>query len=247
MNGLPENTQLTLLKPVPSEPPDPTVDLLAILQEALARGRALRENGAPFWASDLEQIQAILEDLPLDFYPGHVFAALPELQPESLLYGLVSSCPELELPDYRRVRVIWRVKAQTRLERTVLGNCRLIPKKDRQLAQQYAQPGELLPWWEVQLALDVWCLSTESERTQILHHEALHCGLKPSGDPCLRPHDIEEFGASMLRFGPLDESRVRALAMGLRHRAGKAAVNAWVPGVADTELLPLWHQGGGDS
>ena len=198
-----------------------------------------------FSQSDLDELGELLGRLPGKFWAAHTFAELAGMDIEGMLYQLVSDCGELELPDYRRVRIIWKVRAGKAMDRVIPGKCQMIPKKERELAQRAARPGEILPWWEISLGLDAWCLMNEHERWAVLHHEASHCGLKSSGDPRLKAHDIEEFGSTMLRYGAIDPSRVRALAMGVR--GARADVMGWFPNGMDDDLMARWHALKGDN
>ena len=52
------------------------------------------------------------------------------------------------------------------------------------------------------LPADEWGKADDRRRAAIVDHELCHCGIDPeTGEPCLRPHDYEEFGEIQARHG----------------------------------------------
>jgi hypothetical protein len=122
----------------------------------------------------------------------------------AMVERLVDACDELDIPeDYAdRVDVVWRVKAGASMGAVSCGTCKPVGKRERQTWRGVGPA----PWWRLTLALDVWILMTEAERWRLVHHELMHAACKRNDNeritgPAGRAHDIEEFTATLARYG----------------------------------------------
>lgn len=103
--------------------------------------------------------------------------------------------------------------------RTTLGVCICQPSTQGELRPLFVQLLEdalgFYPDFLIILNGEWWADATEQQRSILIFHEALHAGHAtdkygaPRYDretgrpvPCIRPHDIEEFGAVVRRYGP---------------------------------------------
>ncbi len=105
-------------------------------------------------------------------------------------------------PEYNHLRgtvwqVRWRTRGWTRQGQAVLGSCSPVPRADRE-AWTGAGPA---PQFRLQLSLPHWLVLSESERLRLIHHELGHARRRADGSPGTCPHDIEEFAATLARFG----------------------------------------------
>lgn len=138
---------------------------------------------------------------------------------------LVEECTEIDIDDEHvdRVEVVWKVKAGSSMGGVTLGTCKPVGKRERE-AWRGTGP---CPFWRVTLALDVWVLMTPSERWRLLHHELMHAAYKDSGDPSGRKHDIEEFAATVARYGLVGEEQATFVAQAMARPAIVEEMREW--------------------
>ena len=65
------------------------------------------------------------------------------------------------------------------------------------------EPLEAAKFFVIEVAKPIWeSLKDQPKvREALLHHELMHCELNESGNPVLRPHDVEEFNQTVRRYG----------------------------------------------
>lgn len=64
-------------------------------------------------------------------------------------------------------------------------------------AQQQLYTGYVFEIW---LDEHLW-QTCPDKRLPLLHHELMHCGVDESGNPAMREHDLQEFGAVVAQWG----------------------------------------------
>lgn len=170
----------------------------------------LKRGGLPPWCRN-EWVQELLAETE----HAHTL-----MNPAQGIVELVQRCEELSHLDvlYKRpIRVVWWTGKRTKDARTLLGTAKPTSPKDRAL---WSGPGRA-PWWTVSLSLSFWLFAENDEdRLRLLHHELLHCDLvvdEETGDilrPCSRGHDVEEFAATVARFGSTADA-IHQIALGL--------------------------------
>ena len=215
-----------------------------LLQDLLDRF-AGRTTGAPLNAHSIDTAAKMLGESPL---PAHIigdYFELPALDLPNIGERTIGECPELAAIDPRRVTYTWKLKHGTKSGAYTLGTCAVRSKKLRQLEAQ-RDPLAVVPWWEVTIALDIWLTLTDEERARLVHHELMHCCglLNEDGkydEPKTRMHDIEEFAATLARFGAAPgESQIRVLKVAGSNPDIVARVQRWTPGPDDAPLFGLW-------
>lgn len=155
-----------------------------------------------------------------------------------------AQCPELRGSHGKPVRFVWRAEQKEKDGKIILASCKVFPKRERQLWDEVERGGPC-PWWEIEIGLAGWILATEHERLHVLHHELMHCDVKVSDvgeeKPAIRAHDIQEFTATVGRFGPLttaDSSFAENLTRHPRHQEHRAREgHRWQVDVAGQGLL----------
>lgn len=194
----------------------PPEHMLSQIRTALDEAPGIRdEMGEPTSAGALKSIRAIL-DGAWAFLPGGPLSEIAELDVSVMVDKLVTECPEIDIPDeyVDRVEIVWRAKASQSMGHVSAGTCKPIGKRER---LTYAGDAKA-PWWRVTLALDVWCLLTERERWQLVHHELMHATTKGDGTsmrPAGRGHDFEDFAANLARYGISDYGRAATIAQAM--------------------------------
>lgn len=75
-----------------------------------------------------------------------------------------------------------------------------IPQIDRPTV---AEPAEAEKFFLIEIAKPIWesLENKPREREALLHHELMHCELDERGNPTIRHHDVEEFNATVRRYG----------------------------------------------
>lgn len=111
-------------------------------------------------------------------------------------------------PEYKYLhgavwQIRWRTRTWTRQGQATLGSCSPVPRADRE-AWTGAGPA---PQFRLQLSLPYWLVMDETERLRLVHHELGHACWKEDGSPGTCPHDIEEFAATLARFGISEDER----------------------------------------
>lgn len=227
----------------PTQPPPADPGMIQSIREALSEAEQWRrdaESDEPIvTARNMESVRDLMA-LPAKFYPVDAFAEVEDLNVMPIVEGLYDACPEL-VGSADRVRVTWRVKHGSRNGDVTMGTCGLVSGKIRDLDRAAGRP---VHDWEVTLALDVWILLTPPERERLVHHELMHCAIKPGGEnsdpkPSIRNHEIEEFGATAARYG-LVAHQIRPVALAAAHPETAQAIRTWVPGPDDAPLLGSW-------
>ena len=159
-------------------------------------------------------IVEILEDLRDHLDASRIQALMPDeyaLDLAAYRASVEPQCPELRSWTHSKdgarsypIRFVWRLPVKLAKGKVTLGTCKVFPKREAALWDIEAGPA---PWWEVEISLPAWLLATESERLHLLHHELMHCDIrtddKGAKKPATRGHDIQEFSATVGRFGPL--------------------------------------------
>ncbi len=120
-----------------------------------------------------------------------------------LVHEAVSRYPEHSHLRGAVWQIRWRTRSWMRQGQAVLGSCSAVPRADRE-AWTGAGPA---PEFRLQLSLPYWLLLSEVGRARLIHHELSHAVWKEDGGPGVRPHDIEEFAATLARFGVEEEER----------------------------------------
>ena len=123
----------------------------------------------------------------------------------------------LEKIDPDRIRWVWKTTHPKKNGRAILGSCKALGKKDRNLQKRGT------PYlWEITFSLDYWLVAGEQERRRLVHHEMAHCKPEVEEDGSITPkvngHDIEEMLPTMIHFGPLDESQSAVIRAGNLHK-----------------------------
>ena len=210
-------------------------ELLTAVRDTLDKIERRRRDEPVGLSDECMEFARDVMDLPEKYYAHHVLAFVPELDVEVIIRELYATCPELvgSAGDHR---VRWRVKHGSRSGKAVLGTCAVVSAKDRTLAKQ---EGLTVYQWEVTLALDAWMVMTPNERQRLVHHELMHCALSEEGEPKTRGHDVEDFGATLGRFGAA-EWQVRPVALAMQHPETRQAVRTWEAGPDDAPLLGRW-------
>jgi len=103
-----------------------------------------------------------------------------------------------------RIEVVFRLSKWTRQGRVVLGSAGPVGAKQRDLDPEG-------PLWTVTLSLPYWLLADEHERRRLVHHELMHLKFS-EGKPKGRGHDLEEFVATVARFGLMGREDVALVA-----------------------------------
>lgn len=195
--------------------PDDNAITLACVRTVLDAAPDVRKEGPPTSAASREVVAKMLEDVSLDYLPGAALAEIEECDVPAMVAHLLAECDEIEIPaGYEdRVDVVWRKTAGKSAGAVVLGTCKPVAKRERQTWQG---PGRA-PWWRVTLALDVWCLLTRDERWRLVHHELMHASVKEDADgaitgPAAKCHDVEDFAATLARYGLGGEMQARFVA-----------------------------------
>jgi len=198
--------------------PDDNAITLACVRTVLDAAPDVRKEGPPTSAASREVVAKMLEDVSRDYLPGAALAEIEECDVPAMAAHLLAECDEIEIPaGYEdRVDVVWRKTAGKSAGAVVLGTCKPVAKRERQTWQG---PGRA-PWWRVTLALDVWCLLTRDERWALVFHELMHASVKDDADgmitgPAARAHDIEEFAATIARYGIMNEMPARVVAQAM--------------------------------
>lgn len=198
---------------LPSSIPDTSV-ITGCVRVALDNAEADRGDAPPTSAAAREKIGKLL-DFSEAYLPGHVLTEIPECDVYAMIDLLLTDCTEIDIPpEYAdRVEVVWRKSAGKSAGAVVLGTCKPIGKRER---QTYRGEGPS-PWWRLTLALDVWILLTTEERWRLVHHELMHATVKEDAEgaivgPSGRPHDIEDFAATVARYGLGSELQARFVA-----------------------------------
>lgn len=207
----------------PSSIPDNADVILACVRAALDGAEDTRKDGPPTSAGALK-IVAHLLDFPQDYLPGAVLSEIAECDVGAMVDQLLAECPEIDIPEryHDRIEYVWRKSAGKSQGSLVLGTCKPVPKRERQtwLGQGKA------PWWRITLALDVWCLLTREERWRLLHHETMHATVKENADgeitgPSGRAHDVEEWAATVGRYGLGAEQQAHFIGQALARDVGE--------------------------
>ena len=133
----------------------------------------------------------------------------------------------VKLPEHRhlsdgeaRVEWLFRTHAEVKAGRTILGtafmptvNGRLAPVFDWLIERLFGEP----PAFLIVLDFQFWADATPREREILVYHEMLHCtqALDPYGAPkfdrdglpvwAIQGHDVEEFAATVRRYGAYSE------------------------------------------
>jgi hypothetical protein len=186
------------------------VDALALtVREALVRGAELREDPETIATSAhaRSEVREIIDADGASYIPGSRLADV--IAVDAMIDRLIADCTEIDIESAHaaQVDVVWRVKAAGSMGMVVLGTCKPVGKRER---QTWRGEGPA-PLWRLTLALDVWCLLTEQERWRLVHHELMHATYKGSGKatPGGRAHDIEEFAATVARYGLMTETQAQ--------------------------------------
>lgn len=180
----------------------PPEHMLSQIRTALDEAPAIRdEHGDPCAADALKDIRKIL-DGAWAFLPGKLLSEIAELDVPAMVDKLVTECAEIDIPDeyVDRIEIVWKSKAAQKMGKVTCGTLGPVGKRER---LTYAGDAKA-PWWRMTLALDVWCLMTEQERWRLVHHELMHATTKGDGTamrPAGRGHDVEDFAASLARYG----------------------------------------------
>lgn len=192
-------------------------DREAIKAAAYAGERARREGLSPESAAAWEKAAVCLKRVPR-WIPSEDLEFVADCRkPRPLLERLIDDLPELEHLRFYTSRIrlsFWTTKRATK-GRVLWGQASKTPTKERELL------GPDGPWWDLDLSLIAWCLLDGPGQVRLLHHEALHLGVEvdAEGDvkPSVRPHDIEEFAATLGRFGPQGQLQQAAISNAARH------------------------------
>ena len=87
----------------------------------------------------------------------------------------------------------------------IWGTARLVSGVNAFLAGQDTEEGESGSFFAIVISEPIWEHLTEESRRALVDHELSHCWVEEGtdGSPCLRllRHDLEEFGAVVLRHG----------------------------------------------
>jgi hypothetical protein len=152
-------------------------------------------------AAGLDAIAGLLEDLP-PYLRAPDYAELLDLDVQPIVDMLIEQCEEHADLAGHPIRLTWRVKHPSKSGKIVRGSCKVVSARERLTWLGDGPP----PWWEITLSLDVWLLLTQAERIRLVHHEMMHAMVDVDADghekPAMRPHDVEEFVATVGRFGP---------------------------------------------
>lgn len=146
----------------------------------------------------------------------------PMLDVEGDLAALLR-LPEFDLAKGATFQVVYRVKAQKRTGQTILASIRPIPASEREMWPRHPAPMYRLQiWWPWWAAMAGWTGPRGfcEARYHLLHHELGHCLVVEKDDvllPRARGHELEEFGASMERYGARNRSTAVLLARGYHH------------------------------
>lgn len=207
----------------PSSIPNNADVILTCVRAALDGAEDTRKGGPPTSAGARE-IMGKLLDFPQDYLPGAVLSEIAECDVAAMVDQLLVECPEIEIPEHYHDRVdfVWRKAAGKSQGAVVLGSLKPVGKRERQTWQGQGRA----PWWRITLSLDVWCLLTREERWRLLHHELMHATVKEDANgeitgPSGRAHDVEEWAATVGRYGLAAEQQARFVGQALARDVGE--------------------------
>lgn len=165
------------------------------LRELFDRAETIRENQG-IAAEALRHLARLTRDLGRDYWRGEDIADADEVFDVAEIIRRLAKLPEHRHLAGFPVDVVWRRCAGRSCGRIVAGKGGAVGKRERELGAG---------WFRITLALDVWLLLTEQERERLVHHELGHCavGVDARGHPKpeTRAHDIEDFAATLARYG----------------------------------------------
>lgn len=131
--------------------------------------------------------------------------------------------PELSHLAEALFQVVWHTKPRKRASKVALGSIKALSSTDRGVWATLPAPHfKLQLWWAWWAAMGTWIgpRGYPEHRSRLLHHELCHAQMhERKGELVgrIRGHDIEEFGATLERFGALDVDTGRLLRTGAAH------------------------------
>lgn len=118
--------------------------------------------------------------------------------------------------DPTRFAIEWRVSPWKSKGMLVFGQCKPMPKRERAL---WSGAGK--PFWRMTLSLPAWMMMDDGERERLVHHELGHAELEVSETgketPKGRGHEMEEFAATVGRYGVMGEAQACVVAHAAAH------------------------------
>lgn len=150
-------------------------------------------------------------------------------KPPSLLAVQADIAGLVRLPELIHLapaafQVVFHVKAKKRAAKVTLGSLKALSASERGLwAEQPAPHFRLSLWWCWWAAMGTWVSPVRGhaeQRYRLVHHELMHGLMKERKGELvgkIRGHDIEEFGATLERFGALDMTTAHLLRTGAAH------------------------------
>lgn len=97
-----------------------------------------------------------------------------------------------------RIEYVWRSPAALRGGKVTLGKARKITGLNALLAGHGQTAVE---FFVIELAAEEWEMLTAHQRAALVDHELNHCFVDAEGKLSLVPHDVEEFGVIVRRYG----------------------------------------------
>jgi len=127
-----------------------------------------------------------------------------------------------------RILVDWHAGLTRKNRDLVFGRASVVSPK----ARGAWRGGGVRPWWRVELSLPYWlAAASDAARWRLVHHELMHLAVLVTDDdegaldkPGLRNHDVEEFVATVRRFGPSGEAQELLIREGARYLARSGAL-----------------------
>lgn len=120
-------------------------------------------------------------------------------------------------------QVVFHIKAKKKAANVTLGSLKALSASERGLwAEQPAPHFRLQLWWRWWAAMATWISPRgyAEHRARLVHHELMHGytqEVKGELRGKIRGHDIEEFGATLERYGALDMPTAHLLRTGAAH------------------------------
>ena len=120
-------------------------------------------------------------------------------------------------------QIVYHTKAKKKAANVTLGSLKALSTSERGLwAEQPAPHFRLQLWWRWWAAMATWISPRgyTEQRYRLVHHELMHGLMKEVKGELrgkIRGHDLEEFGATLERYGALDMPTAQLLRTGAAH------------------------------
>ncbi len=207
-----------------------------IIKEAIDEASTIRHDNDGSLADQQKELGKMLKSLPGRLKAEDI-ATVDGCNAGAMVASLVSTCQEHQHLEMATVMIIWRTRAWTSRGKVVRAAAGATSTAYRE-----EWPGEdTAPWWRLDINLPAWLLHSEEENMRLLHHELGHCGIKYNevdvGDgqviespvkPMTVDHDVEEFVATVARYGAYDPVQAALAACAASKDDFEKMVQAWV-------------------